>query len=134
MASNVELQGTKLKLELDWAINKGRDVRGERDYFELWNSSGAIAFCSPALQEIHLPPFGNSLNDAPQFRWLSLGKGIEGRALGVTFQPDRNDESDEETESAAAAPAQRNTPICRQSQRQRRIRHLPSFSSAMSHR
>ncbi len=105
MASNVELQGTKLKLELDWAINKGRDVRGERDYFELWNSSGAIAFCSPALQEIHLPPFGNSLNDAPQFRWLSLGKGIEGRALGVTFQPERNDESDEETQSAVAAPA-----------------------------
>ena len=106
MASNVELRGTKLKLELNWAINESKDIQAEHDCFELWNSNGAIAFCSPAIRDLHLPPFGNSLNEAAEFRWLSLGNGIEGRALGVTFQPDRSDESDEEPDAnTTAAPA-----------------------------
>ena len=107
LASNVEIRGTILKLELDWAVNDGKDRREDRDEFEIWDSGGAVAYRSPGLHEIQLPPFGNSWDRPAEFRWLSLGDGVNGRALGVTFQPERSDEPDDETEAKSADPAAR---------------------------
>jgi two-component system, OmpR family, heavy metal sensor histidine kinase CusS len=107
LASNVEIRGTKLKLELDWAVNDGKNGREDRDEFEIWDSGGAVAYRSSGLHEILLLPFGNPLDRPAEFRWLALENGIDGRALGVTFQPERSDEPDDETETKPANPEAR---------------------------
>ena len=49
MAANTEIRGANFKLELGWAIDQAKDVVGERDDFEIWNSQGTVVYCSPRL-------------------------------------------------------------------------------------
>jgi two-component system sensor histidine kinase QseC len=65
--------------------------REERpDYFQLWETDGTVLYRSPAL-EGNLPQRAGTLA-APRFWNVTLPDGEKGRAVGVRFVPNEDDE------------------------------------------
>lgn len=73
--------------------------REERpDYFQLWETNGSTLYRSPAL-EGDLPVRAGTLT-SPQFWNVTLPDGLRGRAVGVRFVPNE----DEDTQRSPGAP------------------------------
>jgi two-component system, OmpR family, heavy metal sensor histidine kinase CusS len=100
IAANVELQDSQINLELDWLVDDNLSTIATRDDLEIWNGDGKVVYRSPRLQGVDLQPVGGS-STAPAFCWSSLPGGINGRAIGTTFQPDEGDEHRDESQNDA---------------------------------
>jgi len=97
VAANVELQDSQINLELDWLVDDNLSTIATRDDLEIWNGDGKVVYRSPRLQGADLQPVGGS-SSAPAFCWSSLPSGINGRAIGMTFQPVDGDEHRDEND------------------------------------
>ena len=73
------------------------------DYFQLWAPDGSTLARSPSLQNASLPQLSGTL-DAPRSWNLTLPDGLPGRAIGIRFVP----EEDEDTSAGPPARGARN--------------------------
>jgi two-component system, OmpR family, heavy metal sensor histidine kinase CusS len=118
VASNVELQGSTIKFELDWLNDGHPQLTAVRDELQIWSGDGKVVYRSPRLQGADLLRFGGSPT-SPNFRWSSLPGGINGRAIGISFQPgdgeenlgDYESDANSQHESSDKSPAATNNPI-----------------------
>jgi two-component system, OmpR family, heavy metal sensor histidine kinase CusS len=105
LSSSVEVEMGSVRFESDWTTNQRDQPGSPRDYVELWSGDAEVQYCSLALEAANLRPFGSSF-DSPDYRWITLPGGIEGRAIGVTFQVLEKDEHDADAESNSGGRGQ----------------------------
>jgi len=95
IASNIEVKGPKLKLEVKWATDGARNAAAAGDTFSVWGADGTLAYSVGAPGDPGILPFHGTI-DSPEYRWISLSSGLRGRALGLAFQPEQNEEEEHE--------------------------------------
>ena len=93
LAGLTEQNPVGLKFDSTGEILPSFQRRNRPDYFQLWQTDGAVLYRSPSLLDLpDLPRQSGSLT-APRIWNLTLPDGMPGRAVGARFSPNEDEDS-----------------------------------------